>query len=148
VSGANAAVALADRRRSGVDPLTVGSNSKPGAGSAAEESKAGLGSQGTAPSRGPRAGETGGGWVGSPRGWGRRVTEAVSVTKAMIRIGVPPCGQSSGNPSSILASRLAPREVADDRCSVSAARSSVLVVERPAGRHAVVGVVSFTTRLG
>jgi hypothetical protein len=68
-SGANAAVALADGLRGGVYPLTVWSNSKPGAGSAAEESNAGLWSQGAAHSGGPRAGETGGGWVGSPRCW-------------------------------------------------------------------------------
>ena len=52
---------LADRLRGGVYPLTVGSNSKPGAGSVAEESNAGLWSQGAAHSGGPRAGETGGG---------------------------------------------------------------------------------------
>ncbi len=41
-------------------------------------------------------GATRGGWVGSPRCWSLRVTEAVSVRKAMIRIGAPQCGQSSG----------------------------------------------------
>jgi ribosomal protein S14 len=66
-----------------------------------------------------------------------RVTEAVSVTKARIRIGAPQCGQTRGNTSSILASRIAYREVAHDRCTVAAVRSSVLGVERPAGRHGV-----------
>jgi hypothetical protein len=111
-SWANAAVPLVDRLRGGAYPLRVGSNSKPGAGSAAEESKAGLGSQGAAPLGGPRAGATHSGGVGSPRGWRSRVTEAVAVTKARIRLRAPPCGQTRGNPSSMLASRIAPREVA------------------------------------
>jgi hypothetical protein len=47
-----------------------------------------------------------------PRAWSRRVTEAVSVTKARIRIAAPQCGQTSANTSSILASSPAHREAA------------------------------------
>jgi hypothetical protein len=97
-SWANAAVPLVDRLRGGAYPLRVGSNSKPGAGSAAEESKAVLGSQGAAPSGGPRAGATHGGGVGSPRGWRSRVTEAVAVTKARIRLRAPRADRPAETP--------------------------------------------------
>jgi hypothetical protein len=51
----------------GADQATVGSSSKPGAGSEPEGSKAGLGSSGASPCARHRAGETGG-WVGSQKG--------------------------------------------------------------------------------
>ncbi len=59
------------------------------------------------------------------------MTEAVSVTKARIRIGAPQCGQTRGNTSSILASSIAHKEAAYERCTVAAACSA----ELPGGRH-------------
>jgi hypothetical protein len=67
VNCANAAVPAADRLRGAAYQLRVWSKSKAGAGSAAEGSNAGLWSNGASHCGGPRAGETGGGWVGSPR---------------------------------------------------------------------------------
>jgi len=90
---------LGERNQSWSYQVTVESNWKAGSGAAAVGSKTGVWSTFPSQAGGQRAGESTGALVESLMCSRIRVTKAVSVTEAMMRVSAPQCLQSRGKTS-------------------------------------------------